>query len=262
MPRRLPRKLLDPANPGVPDHWKSALEVHCWLLSAVFPNYQQGVTEAPILVVGAGRGGTTLLTACLSGHSRVKMDSEFGARAYLVGEALDPGENKLAAFRAACDEKVTEAAPLIWGNKVTTEQIGRSDVEAFATATRGYRIVFITRDGRTCVASKMRRTGQSIERAVAKWRYSIHALRRLRELGAITAMLTFEALVTEPEATLRTLCQMLSLSFEPAMLEQTNSSLMSKYRRPGFEASRAKISEVSAEYVAAMRPELDYCGYP
>jgi LPS sulfotransferase NodH len=236
----------------------------------------------PLLVIGAGRSGTTLLAACLSGHTSIEMAVEFGARAFLMGEKLAPERPdtlppgvRLAAFRSACDSERARTEKPIWGNKVTTEQIGSLEqhnslntadlgvASEFAAVMHDYSIIFICRDGRSCAASKVRRAGVTVEEAVARWRYGVSMLRRLRSLGRVNIVVTFEDLVRTPEPTLRAICQALDLDFDPAMLRQTRSPLQrAMYWQDGFDSTRAELPQLPAEQIALMRSDLDYCGYP
>jgi len=147
------------------------------------------VNLKPILVIGAGRGGTSLLTACLGGHPGIEMRSEYHSAPILIGDdepirsVATLLEDRLAHLNAVCDVDRARHPGSIWGNKITTEQIrgleehnflnGKSvDVVArFARAMGEYREIFITRDGRACVESKARRTGQPMMRAALSWCY-------------------------------------------------------------------------------------------
>jgi hypothetical protein len=236
--------------------------------------------EQPLLIVGAGRSGTTLLAACLSGHPSIEIAVEFGARAFLMGEQLAPEQSamlptRLAAFRAVCDSERARTEKPVWGNKITTEQIASLEqhnssngaaldvATEFASVMHDYRIIFICRDGRSCVVSKMSRAKITIEEAIARWRYGVAMLHRLRDLGRVTIVVTFEDLVRTPEPTLRAICRALDLDFDPAMLRQTSSPLQRvMYWQDGFDSTRAELPQLGAEQIALMRSDLDYCGYP
>jgi len=57
-------------------------------------------SNAPLLIVGAGRSGTTLLVACLNGHPRVEMKNEYCSIATLMGHAY-PVSSVYASSRNA-----------------------------------------------------------------------------------------------------------------------------------------------------------------
>ena len=151
-------------------------------------------SDLPLLVIGAGRGGTSLLAACLGGHPRVAMKSEFHTTRTLIGDdfpvlsTTSLIDDRLLAFRAICDEDALRHPGKIWGNKITTEQLGGLEehnalnspgvdvAERFLTIMSGYRVVFITRHGASCVESKVRRTGQPFVRAAIRWCYGARML--------------------------------------------------------------------------------------
>lgn len=239
--------------------------------------------DAPFLVVGAGRGGTSLLAVSLAGHSRLAVAMELCGASCLMGlgpglagdEGLDLFAARTRAFREGCLGEIRRHAGRVWGNKITTEQIyGLDDHNAvhlpfvdvvdrfFREAVAEYRLVFILRDGRACTASKVRRTGQSWEEAAFRWHRSVRVLKAIRRLDRPICEVRFEDLVTEPERELRRVCGYLDVTFEPALLQQTNSEpLRPEYRRAAFESSRADVPDVPGHIAAFLQPDLEYCGY-
>ena len=84
------------------------------------------------LIVGAGRGGTSLLMGLLDAHSRLEVGLERHTVECLMGHGLgvpaadirkDLAQVRSAQFRAACDNDAAQHPTVVWGNKITTEQI-------------------------------------------------------------------------------------------------------------------------------------------
>ena len=214
--------------------------------------------QSPFLVIGMGRGGTSLLAACFAGHPHVVMKNEFNTIQILLGDDFPLlsttrlVDERLAAFRAICDEDASHHPGKAWGNKVTTEQIGGLEehnmlnspgidtVERFFNALSGYRIVFITRNAASCIELKVRRTGQPFVRAAIRWCYGVRVFERLIELGGITCWCNYEELVVDPRTTLQRLSHSLGLDFDENMLAQTsNGLLMGEYQHGRFLAEKA-----------------------
>ncbi|RBP04639.1 sulfotransferase family protein [Roseiarcus fermentans] len=238
--------------------------------------------DLPLLVIGAGRGGTSILAACLDGHPRIVMRSEYRSAGLLMGDSFPIAatasliDDRLTAFRAACDDEVLKHPGRVWGNKITTEQIGgleehnalndaRVDVvERFVGAMTGYRIVFILRHGASCVDSKVRRTGQPPVRAAIKWCYAARLFERLRAARALAFWCRYENLVSDPKRVLAELCDCLGLPYDAAMLSQTDNGdlLLPEYRHGRFLAEKAtEIPSLSPELGALLRPWLERLGY-
>lgn len=236
----------------------------------------------PLLVIGPGRGGTSLLTACLDGHPLITMRSEYHSTRILIGDdepirsVATLLDERLAYFRSVCDEDRARHLGLIWGNKVTTEQIlgleehnylnyAFEDVVAhFVQAMAEYRLIFIIRDGRSCVASKMRRAGRPMMRAALLWCYSVRVLERLERLGALRATIRYEDLVARPGEVLKDLCGVLEIDFHQGMLAQTDSEtlLMAEYRHGRFLAEKAtEIPCLPDAVLNVIAPDLDRLGY-
>jgi hypothetical protein len=82
-----------------------------------------------------------------------------------------------------------------------------------------YRMIFVVRDGRRVVASKVRRAQLAAPDAAARWMEGARIHRVLAAvLGARLLTLRYEALLEEPEATLRAACAFLGLAFQAQML--------------------------------------------
>jgi Sulfotransferase family len=238
-------------------------------------------SDSPLLVIGAGRGGTSLLAACLDGHPKITMRSEFMSTEVLIGDNFPVSsisrlaEERLARFRALCDEDRARHPGKIWGNKLTTEQFAGLEVhnalngvcvnmiERFLSTMESYRVIFVIRHGASCIESKVRRTGQPLVRATLGWCYSVRLLEGMRELGGLKAVCRYEDLVAEPKKTLSNLCDTLGLSFHEGMLAQTGCALLpEEYRYGCFLSEKSeKHPTLPPEILTMIAPSLERLGY-
>jgi Sulfotransferase family len=232
------------------------------------------------LVIGAGRSGTSLLFACLDGHPAITMRSEYCSAEILIGDDQPVAiecllEERLQRFRAACEADRARSPGLIWGNKITTEQISGLEehnalngtsvavVARLAEVMADYDIIFITRDGRACIESNLRRTGQPMVRSALFWCYCCNVHRRLKSIGRLLATVRYEDLVTSPEKVLAGLCDRLGVVFDGNMLQQTASPrLLPEYRHGRFLSENATMIPAVPDPVFAMiERDLAYLGY-
>lgn len=176
------------------------------------------------LVVGAGRGGTSLLAAMLDYHSQLQVGFERFSFDYLLGQKLPPSRasnlgHRIEGFRKAC-QKQAGLSKGYWGNKITTEQIVAlrecenagwpTYLQQFAEKVIGPRkVVFIVTDGRACVSSKIKRTGQSYETALERWKTGVALMEFLQAQGTKMLMCRYEDLLKDPEAELSAICKFL-----------------------------------------------------
>lgn len=239
-------------------------------------DYTLSVRE-PFLIVGAGRGGTSLLAALLDGHSAVEVVFEYGAAEFLLGAPPDESRKRAQSLRSGCDRLAARSTADLWGNKLTTEQVGAigssltgASAEAEHAALTHFflemfgdsKIVGIVRDGTACITSKVERTGQSMELAARRWLYSVRCLDFLRANHPSYLGVRFEELLETPEETMSAVCSFLGVGFESAMLGATNSpKLLPEYRRTGFDTGRARPRSLPPDIAALVGPGLLRAGY-
>lgn len=231
-----------------------------------------------LLVIGAGRGGTSLLTALLDQHTQVTMGFEFAARGYLVDPVAETLDERLAGLRYECDRRAERFHTPIWGNKWTTGQIAYLYADApsldlddlndhvldrfFNVHFAGWPVVFVVRDGPACIDSKRRRDGLDEREAADRWLYSIRCLRFLEAHPAALHVVRFEELVHEPGRTLSGVCGFLGIDFEETMLAGTaNPKMRPEYQRAGFDLGATRAVEASPSLRQYLAPAMRLAGY-
>ncbi|PIE70738.1 MAG: hypothetical protein CSA22_06200 [Deltaproteobacteria bacterium] len=232
------------------------------------------------LIVGAGRSGTSLLAGLVDAHPEMAVGFEVGGTDGLRGKAIpEHPETLLAdrvnAFCSMCAEASAKSDVSRWGNKITTEQIAglnrhnlyhqpAVDVLAYFFNERlsNIPVIYLLRDGRACVRSKLARTGQSLEQACKHWQYAVRVYRFLRNRPQVHCM-RFETLVTSPEQALRGVCDFLGVAYDPAMRSGTDSCLIpAPYRQKGVDASRSDAgTDPDHPCVPLISDALADCGY-
>ena len=228
-----------------------------------------------ILVLGAGRGGTSLIGALLDAHSQLEIALEEHVNDYIVPadyrQKLAQPQKALNGFIQAC-EADGKRSKQRYGNKLTTEQLGF--VEDFGRNTllrealvkdlfKARKLVFISRDGRNCIHSKMERTGADYATALFYWKHSVNLLKYLEQQPIEMHRLKYEDLLAKPEETLADVCQFLCLQMESQMWEGSNSNRISEqYRQKGLDLSKIEVVEDERIQLADIQAELEYLGYP
>lgn len=233
------------------------------------------------LVIGAGRGGTSLLAGLLDAHPTIRMGFEAFATDYLKGFRIAHHDyshmldERIRAFQQACIGEAKNHPGKMWGNKITTEQIaGLEDYNGlFPFAKKpvfeaffGHMatdVIFILRDGRNCVASKVKRTGQPWELAVHRWRYAVRTYEYLQAHYPRTLLVRFEDLVMSPEKELARITEFLGINYCDTMLQGTqNQNMLADYQRKGFDkAAVADVLNIPLPFIEMMKEDLQICGY-
>ena len=233
------------------------------------------------LIVGAGRGGTSLLAGLLDYHSELSVGFELHSVAYLMGKELphhgpEIFHRRATAFISACIETASHYPDVLWGNKITTEQIfGLEDhnlvnpqlekdiLHAFFNVyLKGIKIIFILRDGRTCVNSKVNRTGQPIELACERWLYSVKCYKFFCSQHANNICIKFEDLLVHPQTTLTDICDFLEIPFQQEMLNGVrNKKLMPEYQYEKLDITKTESVDLPDDCLRRIEEDLKYCGY-
>ena len=232
-------------------------------------------------IVGAGRGGTSLLAGMLDYHSGLEVGFECYSIAYLMGnELLYQGpelfHKRVTAYISACKQQANQHPNVLWGNKITTEQIfGLEDHNLanpepkidvldmfFNICLDGKAIIFILRDGRTCINSKVQRTGQPIEKARERWQYSVMCYKFFKTRHANNICVRFEDILLHPQTTLIKICDFLKIPYQEDMLKGTNSKkMLLEYRKNKLDLSKTKSIEIPDDCLKKIKDDLKYCGY-
>ena len=232
-------------------------------------------------IIGAGRGGTSLLAGLLDYHSQLEVGFEKHSVKYLMGKDIqcpnsDIFDARVKAYISACKTTARKHPQSLWGNKITTEQIfGLEDhntanpssqinvLDQFLnTSLKGTALIFILRDGRTCIPSKVRRTGQSMEEACDRWLYSAACYHFIEENHARNICIRFEDLLTQPEPILTEICNFLNIPYEKEMLKGTdNEKMLPEYRNSKLDLSKMESITIPEHCMKKMSDELKRCQY-
>jgi hypothetical protein len=242
-----------------------------------------------LLVLGAGRGGTSLVGSLLDSHPQLTVALEEGAREYLLGtrpESRGDKERRLKNFQKACRKAARQAPTRHWGNKVTTEQLDQLypadwgtlwspgspllaeqpfssfHAEVGRALLLPLRVVYVSRDGRSCIYSKQQRSPTSYQQALYRWKAAFPWWHWLHEAHPRWHWLRYEDLLREPEESLQSLCDFLGLPYHPAMLKGAGSNRIHEdYRQPRLDPTKAQIPTEAEAFQSDIREELRMWGY-
>jgi hypothetical protein len=124
-----------------------------------------------------------------------------------------------------------------------------------------YHVIFIVRDGRSSLQSRMTRSHDSLLEAAAHWLEAARVHRALAGLlGRRLVTVKFEQLVAEPAAVLRHVGEFLSIGYEPQMLSGASRKYGNEARH-GFERQRIR-RDPAPHFVGLIREGLEYFEYP
>ena len=245
------------------------------------------MNPSSIHIIGAGRGGTSLLASLIDAHPRCEILFEKLSVAYLEAEGerdIDSGlslaartRNRVDRFLHAWEFDAMQHPGMLWGHKSTTEHIlsltenppadlgdepGFDPIDYFVGRMSEIPTVFILRDGRTCIPSKMQRNARTLDAAIVRWKFSVEFLMRLRASDTPLHVVRMEDLVLNPVPAVKEICAFIGLPYTAEMLEgTTNHKMLPEYRHGRFDPDTVRLPESSPEWVSRIEPELAYCGY-
>jgi hypothetical protein len=188
------------------------------------------MAKTHLLVLGAPRSGTTLLTAMIGRHpSAAMLNENYG---WAIGDVLSKPVvgNKLCIpnhielrqrkprwvrfFGSWLHHRLYERGYFHYRPEVDVS------IEDYLEMYPDLKVIGILRDGNAVISSIMRRGEQPQDVAVYRWRRCVDILTALSDrLGDRLFLVSFDQLVTEPEATLEAIAPFIGVSFDPVMLE-------------------------------------------
>ncbi len=210
------------------------------------------MTEAKFLVLGAARGGTTILSSALGAHSQIAMlDEDMGMAFTRVTGGKIPAVKLCVPNQIELTRRWQPIfGPGMWAGRFR-KSLFMSKIPKSPYSIRDYdeygpiRHICILRHPAGVMPAVMKRENRSL--AVASYRY-----RRCVEVFADLVadetsnpvIVSFERLVSEPEEVLRNLMDKLELPFEVQMLEAPSRN--QRYTASAFDASKGVYEETDA----------------
>jgi Sulfotransferase family len=213
--------------------------------------------EAPIVIVGSGRSGTTLLSAMLNAHSQVfggpETDLLTDHESFypdLVADRLGLDKARVHELARTSDNRwqfVEQALRTVRLEKSVTRVAIKSPTYTFRisdilTVFPNAQILCICRDGRD-VAVSMRRyskniqlrydatfsddRGLSIDYCANTWRTFVNAFRHY-ERDDRCMLVRYEDLVSRPCEIVKAVCEFLRLPFEISMLQHHQAGVQGR----------------------------------
>ncbi|MFP4228870.1 MAG: sulfotransferase family protein [Salinivenus sp.] len=206
------------------------------------------MSQTTLLILGAPRSGTTLLTAMIGRHDDVAMlNEDFGdAVSKLLSKPI-VGNKLCIPNQIELDRKKPAWARLFgpflhdrlyrYGYFKRHPEAARS-INEYLEANTPIKVIGILRDGNAVVSSVMRRGEQSFDTAAYRWCRAIEILDTLSQrLGSDLLLLTFEELVQGPEDTMRRVAHFLEIPFQQQMLDGYAHTPI--YSNKGIDPDRA-----------------------
>lgn len=180
--------------------------------------------QQPIFIIGTQRSGTTLLTRMLSAHSQLFIQNEMGTygifdRPYTT-EALHGRITGRLRDRYSINVESLEAEGILWGWK---DPMLTPYLDELAEHYPGSKFVLIIRDPRAVVASYIDNAwglGTTPYTGALRWLDEVTTqLAFCRKHSGRSLWFTYESLIENNEAALKTICDFLDVEFDHSMLE-------------------------------------------
>lgn len=212
-----------------------------------------------LLVLGAPRSGTTLLTAMIGCHDDVAMLNEDFRSAVrnLVSKRIAGNKlcvpNQIELRRRGGGVWVRRLQRRGFLTRVPESKYAIEDYLDWGSL----KFITIVRNGNAVISSIMKRGRQSRTEAAYRWCRSLEVISELKTLHRDQVLvLTFEQLVACPESTMQQVAHHLEISYQSKMLE--GYAYTPIYSNQGIDASKAQTEvprdeawDVAREYPEA-----------
>lgn len=230
-------------------------------------------------VCGAGHSGSTLLGMVLGSHSSAFYMGE-GAKVRYLHDETKPLRKRVCKI---CGEDCPVWSKFQWDkNRPLHAQLAEFTgagvivdttkderwIEARAEETRAAGgtpyLIFLTRDGRAVVNSRIRKYPErDPSDQIRQWVEKMSTSRELFEaFEGPKRELRYEDLASDTEATVRALCEWLDLDFEPGMLDftATQQHVLGGNNGTQYLAAKAAFGDPEAAFVSLTERTRSYYG--
>lgn len=188
------------------------------------------------MIAGTGHSGSTVVGMVLGSHPAVFYAGEAGKTRYLGNERkaekkrvcklCGPSCRIWSAFRPTEDEdlyvQISRAAgrPIVVDSSKALDWV-EARLESAARAGVAPHLVFLQRDGRAVVSSRVRKyPGKDPRALIERWAAQVRRTEGIYEaFEGPKAKLRYELFATSPEAETRRLSALLGIDYRPEMLE-------------------------------------------
>ena len=177
------------------------------------------MTETKLLILGAPRSGTTLLTGMIGAHPQVAMlceDRAFSMR-HLISKRVVGNKlcipNQIDLEPSLLARVGARFGYTVFKQKSVVSIQGYLEDEAV-------KMITLIRTPQAIVSSIMKRSDHPFEEAAQRWKRSVEIIADLREKEPErTLLISFENLVRDPESIVRSTCNFIDLHYHANMLE-------------------------------------------
>ena len=180
---------------------------------------------APVVLVGAARGGTTLLANLVGAYPEIEIFHERftqGKASYADTFGRTRGTQELQRAFVRYLPRDLKQANARWGVKICTYHWRREDYDRFLAAFPRTQVVFVLRDGRDVLISMLKRSKifRTPEQCAARWLESVQVYDYLcNKLPRQLLSFHYEDLVLTPAKQMETICAFLGVTFRVELLD-------------------------------------------
>jgi hypothetical protein len=229
------------------------------------------------LICGAGHSGSTLLGMVLGSHSRAFYMGE-GGKVRFLNDPKKPMRKRVCKI---CGERCPVWAGFVWDQsrplyQQVSEHVDRSLIidstkdEAWIRARSAEvreaggqaALIFLTRDGRAVVNSRIRKyPDRDPADQIRAWVKKIESSEALfEEFPGPKLKVRYEDLAVGSERTARALCEVLGLEFEPRMLRfaETQHHVLGGNSGTQYIAAKARFDDPEDAFVTLNDRTRDY----
>lgn len=252
------------------------------------------IGEFAFQVLGAKWSGVRHLSDAIAKHPNcaVYFDESFGK--FLSGKTETSAEQeqdlerrsklRIDNFQRACWHKAGETPQLKWGHQTIAEDVagllddagaksltidrgwtperGRSNaIDYFICRCLRVTAVVIVRDGRAVIPALIQKDKLTAPAAVARWKFSIHLMKRVLYFTQRSYVVRFEDLVRDPGSTLSEVSDVLRIAYSDAMIANLRAGAKNPALSTDIDPGRLAAQTAHEPWVKEIEGELETCGY-
>jgi hypothetical protein len=252
------------------------------------------IGEFAFQLFGAKWSGIRLLSGAIAANPGCAVHGDGSFAKFLTGKTATPAEHeqdqerrtklRIDNFQKACWHRAGETPEVKWGHQTMAEDIGGllddagaqspaidngwapergrfNAIDYFVCRCLRVPSIVILRDGRAAIPALIKHDKLTTAAAVARWKFSVHVLKRVVYFTERSYVIRFEDLSRDPKSTIRDVSDFLGIAYNDTMIKDLLPDAKNAALGKDIDPQALAKQTAKEPWAKEISSELEVCGY-